>query len=56
MDTRICRFKDFRFFGGSLTVVWKPCFAAWWSTDGAPPDRFNRGFWLFGKKHRAAIP
>lgn len=56
MITKYCQFKDIRFFGGWLTIVWKPHLAAWWSTDAAPPDHLNRGRWIFGRKHRAEIP
>lgn len=42
------RFKDFKCFGGWLTIVWKPSLVIWWSKDATPPSSTNPGKWLIG--------
>ena len=47
------KFKDFRCFGGWLTVKWSPKLLVWWSKDATPPsvndamnDLIDRNQWV----------
>jgi hypothetical protein len=42
------KFKDFRCFGGWLTIKWRPKLLVWWSKDATPPSNSNPGIWLIG--------
>lgn len=42
------KFKDFRCFGGWLTVKWWPRLLVWWSKDATPPSHNNPGYWIIG--------
>jgi len=42
------KFRDFRCFGGWLTVKWRPRLLVWWSKDATPPSNSNPGIWIVG--------
>ena len=42
------KFRDFRCFGGFLTVIYPPKLIVWWSKDATPPSKTNPGVWLIG--------
>ena len=56
MNNTYCKFKDIKFFNGWIVIVMKPYFEIYYSSDGAPPDNLNTGFWIFGKRNNWKNP